>query len=442
MNPVEIGTGKSFKGLAAYLLHDQGHAATAERVAWAQSFNLDDADADRAWRLMAATAMSADQLKAAAGIKKGPRAKNTAYHFSLNFNPKDEPSEALQRQAVTSALEAMGLQKYQALAVAHRDTAHKHVHVVVNLIDPETGMSAASKQQDGKPSLLSNTQRKFSQWAQRFEREHGLTVTEGRLDNANKRAQGEEVDARRKPRQVYEQEKGETTDRRRDMQKRGFDKQASALTAEGKQMNERHQTEWAAIKSSYRTEGDALFQAHRRHSAAELDAMKEANKKRWAAMFMRQRSELRDFEVGERSAIGRIWHAAAVFKDRAIAGDMLGGFVAAFSPAERRAIVQRKHDQENKKLAAQIRKQFSQRIADLNEDLAAQKVQARHRFLNACDELKRDQAEARAALKEQWKVYNGKRRAALSVQAQRGRSLSPDQAQGVGQGMGFRLEPK
>ncbi|MFO4987113.1 hypothetical protein RCK87_25570, partial [Salmonella enterica subsp. enterica serovar 1,4,[5],12:i:-] len=71
MNPVEIGIGKSFKGLAAYLLHDPGRAATAERVAWSDSFNLDGADAEKAWRLMAATALSADQLKAAAGIKKG-----------------------------------------------------------------------------------------------------------------------------------------------------------------------------------------------------------------------------------------------------------------------------------------------------------------------------------------------------------------------------------
>lgn len=68
MNPVEIGTGKSFKGLAAYLLHDPAQAQTSARVGWVQSFNLDDADPDRAWRLMAATAKSADQLKEAAGL--------------------------------------------------------------------------------------------------------------------------------------------------------------------------------------------------------------------------------------------------------------------------------------------------------------------------------------------------------------------------------------
>ena len=158
MNPVEIGTGKSFKGLAAYLLHDPGRAETAERVGWAQSYNLDDADPDRAWRLMAATAMSADQLKEAAGIKKGKAAKNTAWHFAITFDPKDTVTEDVQRAAVASSLKALGLDKHQALAVMHDDTDHKHIHVMVNLIDPATGISAASKQPGGRPALLSNTQ--------------------------------------------------------------------------------------------------------------------------------------------------------------------------------------------------------------------------------------------------------------------------------------------
>ncbi len=166
MNPVEIGTGRSFKGLSAYLLHDvreegEDLSATSERVGWAQSFNLAGAAPERAWRLMAMTAMSADDLKAAAGIKKGKAAKNTVYHFSLNFSPEDRPSEELQRLAVASALKALQLDQYQALAVSHTDKDHQHVHVMVNLIHPETGLSAASKQPDGKPSPLSNSQRKL-----------------------------------------------------------------------------------------------------------------------------------------------------------------------------------------------------------------------------------------------------------------------------------------
>ena len=437
MNPVEITTGKSFKGLAAYLLHDAGRAATAERVGWAQSFNLDDASPDLAWRLMASTAMSADQLKEAAGIKKGKAAKNTAYHFSLNFNPKDEPSEEMQRAAVTSALKAFGLEKYQALAVAHRDTGHAHVHVMVNLIDPETGLSAASKQPNGQAAVLSNMQKKMSKWAGQFERDHGLVVTEGRLENANKRAQGEQVDAKRKPRNVYEQELTETTDRRDDFKKRQQADKARDLTAENRQMHEQHDGEWASLKASYRAEKDAIFQDHKQHSKLQLDEMKDANTRKWQALFMRQRSEKQDFDRGEKTAIGRIWHAAAVMRARALDGDLLGGFVAAFSAEERAAIIQRKHDIEAKKFATQIRKGFAERIADLNEELAGKNTQARHRFMVACDELKRDQAEAKAAMKERWRGYSAGRREALSKG--RGRAVQQIQSRGIERGRG--LEP-
>ena len=69
MNPVEITQGKSFKGLSQYLLQDENRE-TSERVGWVQTFNLADAEGDQAWRLMLATANSANALKEASGIKK------------------------------------------------------------------------------------------------------------------------------------------------------------------------------------------------------------------------------------------------------------------------------------------------------------------------------------------------------------------------------------
>ena len=435
MNPIEIGTGKSFKGLAAYLLHDPNRAATAERVGWVQSFNLDDAAPDRAWRLMAATAMSADQLKEAAGIKKGKAAKNTAYHFALTFNPEDQPAETVQRAAVEGALKSLGLDGYQALAISHTDTPHAHVHVMVNLINPENGLSAASKQPDGRPALMSNTQRKLSQWAQRFEREHGLTITEGRLENANKRAQGEKVEARRDPRNVYEQKKNETTDRRRDLPKRQFEEQARELTAEGRAMHERHSIEWEALKASYGAEKKARDLDHKRAIPALIAAVKELHKPRWPIMFKRQRDELRDFERADRTAIGRIWHAAAVFRDRAQSGDALGGFVAAFSHENRRAIVQRKHDRERAKMAQQIRDEISRKIQSAKRDQANQRYTARLRYIAACDDLKGHQTEAREVQRERWRSYNAARNAALSTVRTQQRGIERGQHFGRGRGL-------
>lgn len=437
MTPVEIGTGKSFKGLAAYLLHDADRAATADRVAWTESFNLDGADAEKAWRLMAATAMSADALKAAAGIKKAKKAVKTAYHLSISFNPEDAPSAELQRAAVLGALQTLGLERHQALAVAHRDTAHPHVHVMVNLISPETGLSAASKQPDGAPALLSNTQRKLSRWAAGFEREHGLIVTEGRLANANRRAQGEVVDARRKPRNVYEREKAETQDRRRDHIKRDFDASARDMATEGRELHQAHATQWEAARAVYRAQKDAARRSHDRAIPRVLAEAKARNTPRWADMFARQRDEARDFERGERSVLGRIWHGAAVFKDRAQDGDALGGFLAAFSQEERRAIVERKHGRERQTMALIVKAEIAEEIAALKDERRRIEREMREAFLIDCARLKEAQGVARAVLRTRWQEHNAARRAALTAAPVRG--PRPERTRGMPRGRG--LEP-
>jgi len=435
MNPVEIGKGKSFKGLAAYLLHDTGRAQSAERVGWSQSFNLDGADAERAWKLMAATAMSADKLKEAAGIKKGKPVTNSVYHLALSFNPGDRPSEQTQRAAVTGALSALGLEQYQALAIGHTDTDHAHVHVMVNLIHPEHGVSAASKQPGGGPSPLSFAQKKLSKWAQNFEREHGLAVTEGRLANANKRAQGEKVDARRKPRHVWEREKEETTDRRRDFTKQRYEDQARELTAESRSMHEQHRAEWGGLKGSYEVEKDARQQADKKAIPALIDAVKQQHKPLWRELFARQRDEMRIFDRGERTAIGRIWHAAAVFRELALSGDALGGFVAAFSQEERRNIIARKHDGQRKDLGADVADEISRQIRAARSDQAAERNNARARYFAACDELRARHAEERAAMQGKWQAYNAARAASLAKVRARPVARDLSQWQGRGRGM-------
>ena len=431
MNPVEIGTGKSFKGLAAYLLHDAGRASTAERVAWAESVNLDGADPETAWRLM-----NADQLKAAAGIKKGKKAVNTAFHFALTFNPDDAPSPELQRLAVQGSLKALGLDAYQALAVAHRDTDHAHVHVMVNLIHPETGTSAASKQ-DGRPAALSNSQRKLSAWAGQFEREHGLIVTEGRLANANKRGQGEQVDARRKPRNVYERDKEETQDRRRDYKKRDFADQARNLAADGRDMNDRHSTEWTALKATYHARKDVAYTATGGEIRDTIADMKEGQKRAWGGIFMRQRSEVEDFRRGEKTTLGRIWHGAATFRELALEGNALGGFLAAFSQSERLAIVQRKHDRERAALNLRLRGEVSAAIDAIKARAADEREQARKAFLLDCAALRRTQQEERAAMRAQWQRHGAERRGALTKDRSRGDR--PERLRDMSRGRG--LEP-
>lgn len=444
MNPIEIGQGKSFKGLARYLLHDarqEGELSctTSERVGWVQSFNLDDASGDTAWRLMAATALSAGDLKEAAGIKRGKTATNTVYHFAITFPQADNLSEDIERRSVEGALKALGLDEYQALAVKHSDTEHQHVHVMVNLIHPENGMSAASKQQDGSPSPLSNSQRKLQSWAQRFERENGLEVTEGRLSNANKRAQGEQVDARRKSRPEYEREKKEGQDARFAWLKERQQQTAAALTLEGRQLTDRNKLEWESLKAAYADEKRAMAREKDRTIPRTIERIKEDHKPIWGALFMRHRSELEDFQRNEQSPFGRLWHAAAVVRDRAGEGDLIGGLVAALSPQERRAIVLKTHDRERAKIGLQIRERISAEVDQIRNDHSSAMVQARHRFMRECADLRKRQDEARAVLRDRWSQHNAERRTAF--QKARGAVQNVERNRGRQLGRGRGLEP-
>ena len=81
------------------------------------------------------------------------------------------------------SLEALGLEGHEALIVAHDDTRHRHVHVVANRVDPETG----------KAAKLGNSKLRRSRWAEGYEREQGRIRVERRVRNNERRRAGKEV---------------------------------------------------------------------------------------------------------------------------------------------------------------------------------------------------------------------------------------------------------
>ncbi len=186
---------------------------------------------------------------------------------------------------------------------------------------------------------LSNSQRKLSKFAAKFERDNGLTITEGRLANANKRSQGEDVDAKRKPRNVHECEKAEeTTDRRRDLAKVHHNDKAKEIQERTTILKAVSATEWDALKQSYYAQKDAI-KSQMSPAFKELNAeIRALFKPYWADMFKRQRQELRTFESGDRTANGKIWHGAAAFRvrrafaleDGLLQGVDISGVVGAF----------------------------------------------------------------------------------------------------------------
>ena len=136
----------------------------SERVEWTDVRNLATTDIRKAARQMAATTQYAGELKRlAGGSQAGRPLAKPVYHYTLSWGQDERPARAEMSRAVDESLRALGMKDRQALVVAHNDTRHPHVHVVVNRVSAENGRAATR----------GNDRLKLSRWAERWEREHG-----------------------------------------------------------------------------------------------------------------------------------------------------------------------------------------------------------------------------------------------------------------------------
>jgi hypothetical protein len=171
-----IQTGDSFKGAALYYLHDkrlEGEAErlTAERVAWTHALNTLEDEPGAVIREMQHTAMSQQWLKHVSGNRTDGRpTERTVMTVALAWSPEQSLDRQQMIEAGKSYLKHMGWHEHQVLFVAHNDTKHPHVHLIINRIHPDTGMT-----------MDSNWSKTRSQkWALAYEREHGRVYCQAR----------------------------------------------------------------------------------------------------------------------------------------------------------------------------------------------------------------------------------------------------------------------
>ena len=158
--------GHSFKGVITYLMHDKGKAKTAERVAWYATGNMLTSDPMKAAKVMAWTDKNADYLKLKSGVSNAgrPTEAGAVYHYALSWAKGENPDKEHQLEQVLATLKCQKLEGHEYVIVAHNDTDHIHVHIVVNLTHPETG----------KRHCVPFAKRALQKWALGYEREHGI----------------------------------------------------------------------------------------------------------------------------------------------------------------------------------------------------------------------------------------------------------------------------
>ena len=178
MTPHVAARGSSFVGAGQYYLHDK-NADTQDRVGWVHTRNVPTHDPEKALKWMAYTACNAEKIKQEYGTSKVGRKSDgkPVYSYSLSWHEADKPSREEMEKAANQTIDKLGLNHHEAIIVAHRDTKHPHVHVVCNLVDPNTG----------KTKSMSCDRLVLSKWAMDHDKAHGRDHCPERIKNQQKR---------------------------------------------------------------------------------------------------------------------------------------------------------------------------------------------------------------------------------------------------------------
>lgn len=188
-------TGTSFLGAGRYYLHDKQtegetkplREQTDERVWFTDTRNCLNIDPERALEEMWMTAEMQAELKMLAGVSRGGRrCTEPVKTISLSWHKDDRPDGQHMVESADAFLKHMGWDTHQAVYVAHRDTEHRHIHIILNRVDGETGRT-----------LDDYKERKRAQaWALSYEKEHeAIRCEERELRAAKREGRAPELDA-------------------------------------------------------------------------------------------------------------------------------------------------------------------------------------------------------------------------------------------------------
>lgn len=426
MTPDIAKAGHSFMGAMAYYLHDKrqeagaAHPETSDRVAWTETRNLAGIGPHTATRVMIDHAQRADELKAAAGIKATGRKSNAhVYAFSLSWRHDEVAGldRAEMVRATDAALKFLGADHLQAVVIAHTDRDHPHVHVVLNRV-----------QDDGRMWTPSHDKNKFSQWANRYERDNGKIVTPKRDEKWRKIEEGQKANPDPESRRRH------TADRKQqqaDEQKQRPPSRGQMLKELADAQKAQHRQDWRDWGAKAKADRKAIYDRADSARAAMLAAFKESTRGLWAQHFKAERDRARAFADRERSLSGIVQNALAAAKQQFRDGPqggrgMLGRtFANVLDSAARRKAFDQAQEMTKRQFMAAMNARRDAALAAL--DLEKRRALIRQSAM--IDKAKADmiarQNNERDKMREAWRQHYASRDAAAPGQTYRTRKPQP-----------------
>ena len=221
----------------------------------------------------------------------GRKAQKPVLAYSLAWHPNETGTldRAEMSRAANDSLRVLGLERHQAVIVAHRDTVHPHVHVIVNRVSPEDGRMAKID-----PPRV----RALDRWANEYEKARGAVVSPERAAKyervAEKQRQYPDPEVRRA--HVAEKVAGRAQEARgrqeavsgasslseaRKAAQGASERpqsQAAILREISAATKERHRQEWVALRGGYAAQKAEIASAHKSRTRDVLAAHKHDTK--------------------------------------------------------------------------------------------------------------------------------------------------------------------
>ena len=412
----KVMKGRSFKGAAAYLLHDTHDHGTAERVTWTQTLNLATRNPDTAWKVMAATAMNAEQLKAEAGIKAtGRKTQHSVLHLVLSWHPEEKPHLTREEMsaAAENAIHALGGSDRQALIIGHNDSPHPHIHILLNRHCPATGRILPS----------SKEKLKLSHWAQTYERTRGKIYCEERVHNNDSRQRGDFTRGLRPvPRQIVEAAKvlraasNDNPDRLTQL-KDAQRQKIRDLGARTRTLKRAHADSWQQLQATDRARRQRLEQQTARALAQARQTLIERYRPLWRDLRAREETARAAFQEREKTQFGRLRNAfKSISTDHSVLEGPKPNIVSHLwrtltSASDRAAQHERQIQRERSALTAQQRIAIREALIPVHthHQLAQRKAAERYRVERMT--LIEMQTVERNAMRHEWRTLSSQQKA-------------------------------
>lgn len=370
-------SGGSFLGAGKYYLHDKlsdelaAAAGSGERVAmrgqsddrvwFTDTRNCLSLDPERALEEMWRTADDQAYLKLQAGVKRGGRVcTDPVKTISLSWHKDDQPEPQHMIEQADSFLQHMGWEKHQAVYVGHNDTGHRHIHIVLNRVNPENGRTLDDYQEKKRAQVWALAYEKVQENVRCEERERRAAMREQREPEFNPSTRSDPIHEQRRARSPANDHLPHNVIQLTRENERAFAADERARAEHYALVREQLKAQQRAEREAFFEEGKALFKATRH---AVYDEVRKEYAPQWKKFYQEGEKAWKQAEATSKSAIGRALHFAKQ-----------GQLDAARDAFDDRMSVR-----------AAVAKEISDRKADLK---ALQTLDQRERQRDACDELR------------------------------------------------------